>query len=313
MRELIANFHFIRPAVLLLGPVVIAIWWLWQRRSDPLRGWRKQIDPVLLKALLVGRESNLRGPARWVLVIWLLAIVAIAGPTWRLEHSPFAEDATPLMILLKSDVSMDTPDPAPSRLERAHLKIADLAEVRKGQPLGLIAYSGSAHLVLPPTRDTAVVAEMAAEVSPGIMPVPGDRLDLALLEAARILTHGEAGGSIVVVADLVDSDPEALSSARREFPFPIQFLQIQSPDSPRDNSLRDAAKVLRASVEMLTVDDGDINAVVRRASSAPVAQSGDQGERWEESGYWLLPLLGVILLASFRREKSEQPTGEVSA
>ena len=225
MRELITDFHFIRPAVLLLIPVVIAIWWLWQRRSDPLRGWRKQIDPDLLKALLVGRESSLRGRAQWVLVVWLVSVVAIAGPTWRLEPSPFADDATPLMILLKSDVSMDTPDPAPSRLERAHLKIADLAEARKGQALGLIAYSGSAHLVLPPTRDTAVVAEMAAEISPEIMPVRGDRLDLALLEAARVLTRGEAGGSILVVADLVDSDPEALSSARKEFPFPVQFLQ----------------------------------------------------------------------------------------
>jgi Ca-activated chloride channel family protein len=313
MRELIANFHFIRPAVLLLIPIVIAIWSLWQRRSDPLRGWRKQMDPDLLKALLAGQESSLRGPARRVLAVWLVAVVAIAGPSWRLEPSPFTEDATPLMILLKSDVSMDTPDPAPSRLERAHLKIADLAEARKGQPLGLIAYSGSAHLVLPPTRDTAVVAEMAAEVSPEIMPVPGDRLDLALLEAARVLTNGEAGGSVLVVADLVDSDPEALSSVRRAFPFPVQFLQIQSPDAPRDNSLRAAAKTLGASVEMLTVDDDDINAVVRRASRAPVAQSGDRGDRWEESGYWLLPLLGLILLASFRREESEQPSGEVSA
>ena len=61
---------------------------------------------------------------------------------------------------------MESPDPAPSRIERAHLKIADLADIRKGQPLGLIAYAGSSHLVLPPTRDTAVVAQMAAEISP---------------------------------------------------------------------------------------------------------------------------------------------------
>ena len=131
------------------------------------------------------RESVTHGPARWLLVGWLLAVVAVAGPTWRLEPSPFADDATPLMILLKADISMETPDPAPSRLERARLKIADLAAARKGQPLGLIAYAGSAHLVLPPTRDTAVVAQMAAEISPEIMPVPGDRLDLALRKAAR--------------------------------------------------------------------------------------------------------------------------------
>ena len=35
-------------------PLVIGLWWLWQRRSDPLRGWREQMDPDLLEAL-VGR------------------------------------------------------------------------------------------------------------------------------------------------------------------------------------------------------------------------------------------------------------------
>jgi Ca-activated chloride channel family protein len=39
--------------------------------------------------------------------------VAVAGPTWKPEPSPFADDATPLMVLLKADSSMRQPDPAP--------------------------------------------------------------------------------------------------------------------------------------------------------------------------------------------------------
>jgi len=116
-----------------------------------------------------------------------------------------------------------------------------------------------------------------------------------------------------VIADTVDTDPQALSSLRSSMDFPIQFLQIQSPDAPRDESLRGAAKTLRASVEMLSVDDSDIAAIVRRARSTPVAQSGEQGDQWEEAGYWLLPLLGLILLASFRREKGEESSVEVTA
>ena len=69
MRGFIADFHFIRPMMFFLVPVVIALWWLWQQRSDTLRGWRMQIAPDLLKALLVGRESSLLGPARWVLLV----------------------------------------------------------------------------------------------------------------------------------------------------------------------------------------------------------------------------------------------------
>ncbi len=300
------SLHFIRPGWLLLAPLAVALWWLWRRRSDPLRGWREQIAPDLLEALVVGRESIKSGNARWLLVAWLVAIVAIAGPTWRLEPSPFADDVTPLMILLKADVSMMQPDPAPSRLERARLKIADLGEARKGQPLGLIAYAGSAHLVLPPTRDTATVAQMAAEISPDIMPISGDRLDLALREAVRVLAEGQSGGGIVVLADAVDTDPAALAALREEFSIPVQFLAINAPESSQSDSLRAAAKTLGADVEQIDVEGKDIAAIVRHAASAPIAKSGQQGERWQEAGYWLVPLIGLIVLASFRREESEE-------
>ncbi|MEM6279635.1 MAG: VWA domain-containing protein [Verrucomicrobiota bacterium] len=306
MSEFLTQFHFLRPQAFLLLVPVFLIWWFWRKQSDPLRGWKKQIAPGLLEALLVGKQSKGQGPARWLLAGWTLLVVLIAGPTWRLEPSPFAEDASPLLILLKADVSMDTPDPAPSRMERAQLKVADLAEVRKGQPLGLVAYAGSAHLVLPPTRDTAVVAEMAGEITPEIMPVAGDRLDLALTEANRILGQAEAGGSIVVLADVVDADPASLREASSNSGYPIQFLQIAAVDVPAEETLGAAAKVLRAPVERLRVDDGDVEAIVRRAAATPMSQSGDETERWEESGYWLLPALGLLLLASFRRKETEE-------
>jgi Ca-activated chloride channel family protein len=308
MNAVLSSFHFIRPEYLLLMPLVIGLWWLWQRCSDPLRGWREQMDPVLLEALSVGRKSVTRGPARWLLIGWLLAVVAVAGPTWRLEPSPFADDATPLLILLKADVSMERPDPAPSRIERARLKIADLAAVRKGQPLGLIAYAGSAHLVLPPTRDTAVVAQMAAEISPAILPLPGDRLDLALRKAGEILSAGastsSSGGTVLVMADSVDGDPAAFKKEAELITghFAVNFLAINSPGSPESESVSSAAQVLSAKVQSLTADDTDVQALTRAASRAPVTQAGEANARWQESGWLLVPVIVLIFLNSFRRE-----------
>jgi Ca-activated chloride channel family protein len=174
--------------------------------------------------------------------------------------------------------------------------------MRKGQPLGLIAYAGSAHLVLPPTRDTAIVARMATEISPAVMPAPGDRLDLALREAARILAEGRQGGSIVVLADAVDTDPAALQTVQQDFSLPVQFLAVNTPDSSQDATLRAAARILDADVEPLDVEGKDVGAIMRRAARTPHTQSGEQGEHWQEAGYWLLPLLALQALASFRRE-----------
>lgn len=299
MPEALSNFHFIRPAALLLAPVAMLLWWLWQRRSDPLRGWRQQIDPDLLRALTVGKGSSNRIPAFLTLAAWLLGVIAIAGPTWKLEPSPFADDATPLMILLKADISMETSDISPSRLERARLKITDLAEARKNQPLGLIAYAGSAHLVLPPTRDTATVGTMAAEISPEIMPQPGDRLDLALRRATEVLSKSDQSGTLLVIADSVDTELSKLSQATD---LPIIFLAVNTPDSSQDASLRAAASELGAKVETLTASGDDIAAIVRRAARAPVTKAGAEGAIWQEAGYWIVPLLALLFLANFRRE-----------
>lgn len=299
-----ADFHFIRPAWLLLLPIAAGLWWVWQRYSDPLRGWREQISAYLIEAMLVGKQPGYQRPATWVFSAWIIMIVAIAGPTWRLEPSPFAEDTTPLMIVLKADSSMEQSDLAPSRLEHAYLKIADLAEARKGQPLGLISYAGSAHLVLPPTRDTAVVARMAVEISPAIMPVAGDRLDIAIAEAVRVLKNGKKGGSIVVFADQIDTDPGLMKTVDTES-VPLQILVFNGASQPPAN-LTAAASMVNASVESLTVDGSDISAIVRQATGKALPAEDELSNQWQESGYWLVPVIALILLLGFRREDQRQ-------
>ena len=346
----LGDFHFIRPAWLLLGPVVVWAWWLVRRSQDPLRGWRAVMDRELLTAMTVGRIDN--PPYFWrgsrvgridnpsgrngipsyfwrgsrvgrianpsgrngipsyfwrgssLLAGWLLGVVALAGPTWWPEPAPFADDPVPVMLVLKAGATMDLTDLAPSRMERARLKIADFAAQRKGLPLGLVAYAGSAHLVLPPTRDTSVVAAMAAEISPAIMPKPGDELVGSLILAARTL--GDAGGSIVVVADAVLSGSE---SALREFRstnrLPVHFLATSRAYTPELEAINNAASALGAGVTLMTSDSSDIGSLVRRTAKVPVAVAGaGEGSRWAEAGWWLLPVLAWLSLRTFRRERN---------
>lgn len=189
------------------------------------------------------------------------------------------------------------------------MKVADFASERKGQPLGLIVYAGSTHLVLPPTRDTAVVASMAAELSPAVMPKPGDDLGGALRLAGRTL--GETGGSIVVVADTAQpanpADLEQLETNR----VPVHFLAIARADTPEFDAIQQVANTLGADVTLMTPDLADVQSLVKSTAKVPVAvAAAGEGTRWAEAGWWLVPLLALFSLASFRRvEQVRQEDG----
>ncbi|MEM9280571.1 MAG: VWA domain-containing protein [Verrucomicrobiota bacterium] len=299
----LADFHFIRPLWLVAIPVATILWWLLRRDSDPLRGWRNAVSPALLEALTVGRDQREKWRSLSLLIIWIFAIGAVAGPTWKPEPSPFADDPVPVMLVLKAGETMSQADLTPSRMERAQLKVTDFADARKGQPLGLIAYAGSAHLVLPPTRDTSVVATMAENIFPDIMPQEGDDLAAALRLARQALAN--RGGSIVVFADTVNPSSLAeLASARSEVGLPIHLLAIAREDTPEYDDLSEAASSLGASLTLISADGSDIDRLVSRTARAPISVAGAEGgTRWDEAGWWLVPVLVLLMLPSFRREQ----------
>lgn len=282
-----SEFHFLRPWALALIVPAVLLWLLSRRASDTTRRWARVIEPDLLKLLVVGGRGRWRiAPHDLLLAGWIVAALAVAGPAWQREPSPFADAERPVMVVLKVTPSMNTHDLAPSRLERARQKIDDLLKAHDGMPAGLIAYSGSAHLVLPPTSDRGVVLDMAHALSPAIMPREGDRLDEAVALADRILKEGGQGGSILVVADAV--------AAGQTFSAPFTLLAMLPEPTP--------LPAIEQRVVRTTVDDADIKALSRRlaTAAAPPAAPGE-GERWRDAGYWLTPLLALLVIGWFRR------------
>ncbi|TAJ87402.1 VWA domain-containing protein [Reyranella sp.] len=297
------NFHLLRPWALLLLLLAVALWWASHRASDTMRRWRQVIDPELLKHLTVGdRARRALRPHHLLLVGAIVAIFAVAGPTWQRQPSPFAEQAAPAMIVLKVTPSMMTPDLAPTRLDRARQKIADLLKLRDGMPAGLIAYSGSAHLVLPPTPDRDVVTGMAAALSPAIMPREGDSLADAVKLATQVLRDGGQGGSILVVADNVAPGQAVVLKPLAGGPPVILFAVAPPQFVAADASLAAAVSALDAREVVATVDNQDVTTIARRLADAPGASvAAGEVVRWQEAGWWLTPLIALLVLLWFRR------------
>ena len=192
-------------------------------------------------------------------------------------------------------------DLAPTRLDRARQKIADLLKAREGGAAGLIAYSGSAHLVLPPTADSKVVLAMAGALAPQIMPREGDRLADAVALAAQVLRDGGKGGSILIVADTVA--PGQAAAVKAITGVPLVFFAVAPPASVEaDKALQAAVSALDARLIETTIDNDDVEALARRlADRSGAAAPAGETERWQETGYWLSFLIAALVLAWFRR------------
>jgi Ca-activated chloride channel family protein len=297
-----SEFHFVRPLWLWsLIPAVLLWWGLWRGR-DRVKAWKRFIDPHLLEHLLVGEKRRLLlRPVHLTLAVWVVAALALAGPSWEREPSPFADDTAGLVVVMKLSSTMEATDVQPSRLERAKHKLDDLLARREGGATGLVAYSGSAHLVMPLTRDRRIVTAMASELGPAVMPVDGDALGEALELAAEILDRAGVPGSVLVVADAVSPSQQAAVTAAAP-DLPVQFLSVMPPNAPGDPGLERAAKARGATITRLTIDTSDVEAIAGRAKSdfrrAPM---DDAGERWRDAGYWLLPVIALLALAWSRK------------
>lgn len=286
------TIHFLRPLWLLALIPVAAIVVFILRRNRPEALWGDVIAPNLLKHLLVEPESRWHlNPLYLVATGLVLGIIALSGPTWRHELPPFVEDKAPLMIALSVAPSMMERDVAPSRLERAKQKIRDLLAARAGARTGLIAYSGTAHLVMPLTDDRTVIEPFLAALTPELMPAQGNNTDAAVALAAKMMATESVAGTILIVADSITGDPTALRRAAAR--NGLALLNVAPPQSTPSGM----SNAVRASV-----DDSDIRALERRIeTSYQSAQSAAFGTRWRDEGYWLLLPVALLGLLWFRR------------
>ncbi|HEV7731211.1 MAG TPA: VWA domain-containing protein [Candidatus Binatia bacterium] len=309
------DMHLLRPWWLLALLPTAALFLILRARFDDARAWRGVIADHLLPFLLTGRDEH-RGlqPPHLLLAGGVLMTLAVAGPTWRREPSPFGADQAALVIAIEVTPTMLAQDVQPSRLARAAQKVRDLLARRPGAPTALIAYAGSAHLVLPLTIDAALVARFADELVPDVMPVPGNVPSPALALAADQLRTSGVLGSILLVTDGVGADDVArLAAWRAQSPLPVQVLAVAagadatvpagSPPAPAlDRQTLDAAAgALDASVTVVTADDADVRALARRVATDVVAAGEPAaGTRWRDEGWWLGFGVAAIALVWFR-------------
>jgi Ca-activated chloride channel family protein len=289
-------FHLLRPWWLIALVPVVAVVLLVRWRQSPEAQWGGVIAPHLLKKLIVkpGGSRSI-DPTYLVATALIFAILALSGPTWRRELPPFVEDKAPLMIALALNSSMGQTDVAPSRIERAKQKIRDLLAARAGARSGLIAYAGTAHLVMPLTDDGSVIEPFLAALTPGLMPADGRNVAAAVTLAAQSLADEIVTGTILVVSDGLDDPENALAHQVAGRNNLVIFRVAPSQGGTM-------AALQRSDVVPVSIDNSDIEMLQRRIETRFQSAQGDAfGAQWQDEGYWLLLPAALLSLLWFRR------------
>ncbi|MFJ7355716.1 VWA domain-containing protein [Phyllobacterium sp. NPDC097923] len=330
---MIADFHFLRPWWLTGIPAAMLFLWLAARQGDMRIKWRGMIVPELLDHLISGREH--RGgirPYHWMAMLIALSAIALSGPTWQKELPPFVQDAAALVVAIDLSRTMDAIDVTPSRLERAKLKIDDILALRPAARTAVIAYAGSAHLVLPLTEDASLIRTYVNSLVTPIMPVGGRNTAAALELAEKTLADEEASGTILLMTDGIDSGSLAAVQSKRRSGLVIlgigtaQGGPVKTADGSFANDANgnrifakldiDALRELRnseTSVATYTADDSDVHWIAQHIRTH-FEQRSDAGQtRWRDFGWWLTIPIALLAAFTFRRGGGIRWTGAILA
>jgi Ca-activated chloride channel family protein len=310
--------HLLRPDwlwVLFALPLAAALWMLRRRRGEV---WKRNVDAHLLPHLLVsGTRRGWTGLIALLLGI-ALAVLALAGPSWRQQEQPLFRAHQPLVIALDLSSSVQANDLPPSRLLQARAKLTTLLRERSGGDVALLAYAGESFTVAPLTEDAANVTLFLDALAPEVMPVDGKRADRAIEAATSLLTQaGYRQGDILLLTDQVDASARTAAGDALRGGFHVSALGLGTSvggaymnaqgriEQARldEGSLRALASSGGGRYARLTIDDADLRdlGVLEPGRAQTGGGESSSGQSWLDEGYWLLPPLMLLALLAFRR------------
>lgn len=324
---LIAQFHWLRPLWLLGIPIVVLLGgYLWRTQAQSSQ-WQQLINPQLLTHLL---QDKLSRQQRWPLVVLLLgliiALLAMAGPSWEKLPQPIHKTESALVILYDMSPSMMAEDLKPSRLVRSRLKLVDLLNQRQEGLTALIAYAGEAHTVTPLTDDTDTIISLLPTLSPRVMPTGGSNTEMAFDQALTLFQDsGLSEGDILLVTDGVAVDAQQYLRRKLPLGYRLSILGVGTEAGApiparhggfaRDKNggivlaklnvseLAELANKSGGDYRTLSADDRDIQALLPKPN--PLNTNTRELERefdtWLDRGAWLVLLLIPLMAFSFRR------------
>ena len=326
----ISQFHFIRPLWLIALLPLVALWF-GKRYLGQATEWQQFLPAHLARVLLSSSRINKTQRFTALLVFWLVACVALAGPSWQKIEKPVFQIKRASVIVMDMSMSMRATDIKPDRLTKARFKALDLAEAINDGEVALVAYAGDAFTISPLTPDARNLTALLPSLTPEIMPELGSYPLSGLEKASELLSQaGYPSGDIFWLTDGIElEDQKALQDFASATPYRLNILAIGTsqgaPIKMADASLlkdhRGSIVIPKLNAKPLsrlatltgglfvstTANDSDIKRLASLTPPSmdkqgkPTEESLLTGDDWQEFGPYLVLLILPFVLSWFRR------------
>lgn len=145
-------------------------------------------------------------PHPLALLIWILLLLALAGPRWLGNAQPYMQQGRDLMLAVDLSGSMDQrglnpSDPRASRLDTLKEVMTPFIQRRAGDRLGLILFGSNAYLQAPLSFDHTTIAQLLNESMinlAGQKTALGDAIGLAI---KTLEPHPERNRVLILITD----------------------------------------------------------------------------------------------------------------
>ncbi|WP_422358513.1 VWA domain-containing protein [Reichenbachiella sp.] len=262
-----------------------------------------------------------------LLLVFSFGLLALVGPTWKRVEVAGRDLETPMVILLDLSQSMLVDDLQPNRLERAKFKIKDLLGKNPQARAALVGYSGSAHTIVPLTRDYEIINNHVEGLKPSVMPFPGSDLAVGIAWSDSVMSVTDAPGTLILFSDDFErSHFELISKFFSQSEHKVEIVPMNTlaggevPNRWGNNPMMDdkgnpvysalnqeALDYLSAidgvTVHALTLDDSDVEAISEKiaANLKFTEEPEEKEEDWRDAGLLLVFPMAFLSLFWFRK------------
>jgi len=260
-------------------------------------------------------------------------LLALARPQWGFREVPVPAKSVDVLVAVDVSKSMLSRDVPPDRLSLVRKEMRLLCDSLAEVHVGLVAFAGRPHLLVPVTQDLSAVGSFLDVLSPDLVPVGGTDLGAAVEALADLGKSSNRRKVALLFTDGGDLEGHAVEAAKALKGKGIELfvvgvggdkpLPIVLPDG---STLRDkegnivTTRLETQTLESLASQAGGqfLQAQGARFSLGPVLERlrslrGDgtkDGKRLEpvERSHWLAVLAGLLLvlelsLAAGRRKE----------